>query len=879
MNIVEAEQNLKKIIATFSKETFVFDLMAAYDFPKSTISKLKIKLIKNPDDDVIVASKLHFVAVLKKELDTSFDELLKGYVTVKKQPRFIIVTDYQLFKAYDTKTGEKLETDIKSLSKHPDFFLPWLGIEKKIFQGENPADVKAAEKLAKFFDLILQDNLKLVEKNRHALNVFLTRILFCFFAEDTDIFEKDLFTKSINDHTNKDGSDLTDYLKRLFEVLNKKSRNGLPDFLKLFPYVNGGLFAEELPIPKFSKRSRESLIDLGSDLNWAEINPDIFGSMIQAVVHPDQRSGLGMHYTSVTNIMKVIEPLFLSELKEEFATAKGSKPKLKKLFERISKIKIFDPACGSGNFLIIAYKELRLLEMDILKTLGEIPMSGISLSNFYGIEIDDFAHEVAKLSLWLAEHQMDVLFNSEFGEVKASLPLKDSGRIVCKNASQIKWEDVCKIKENDEVYLLGNPPYLGSSLQSDEQKEDLSQVCSKKIKDYKNLDYIALWFVKAVDFLKQSIQFKGESAFVTTSSICQGEQVPLLWPYVLAQNIGISFSHAPFLWSNSAKNKAAVFCIIVGIRQENRTKPKFIFSKNVQRKVTNINPYLIEGKNIIVSKQNKPLSNLPEMTYGNKAVDGGNLILSSIEKDVMLKEFPQSKKFIKKLIGSSEFIRGEERFCLWIEDNQLQEALMIPPVNKRIQEVKKMRLASKDDGAKKLAERPHQFRDFIKAKESALIIPRVSSERRSYIPIGFLSPDTIILDSAQAIYDCDPFIFGVISSRIHLLWVKTVSGRLKNDYRYSSVISYNTFPVKKITDTEKERIKKQSFKILHIREKFSNKSISELYDPDLMPDELLKAHQELDSLVEQIYIPNELKSDEQILEYFFNEFQRLVSAK
>lgn len=642
MNIVQAEENLKKITAKFSKDSFVFDLMEAYDFPKSTISKLKIKLKKNSEDEVIVASKLHFVGVSKKELDSKFDELLKDYATVKKQPRFIIVTDFQILKAYDTKIGEKLETDIKTLSKHPDFFLPWVGIEKKVFQGENPADVKAAEKLAKLFDLILHDNIKLVERNRHALNVFLTRILFCFFAEDTDIFEKSLFTEKLASNTKADGSDLDAYLQRLFEVLNKKSRVGLPDYLKEFPYVNGGLFAEEFPIPKFSKRSRESLIDLGSDLNWAEINPDIFGSMIQAVVHPDQRAGLGMHYTSVTNIMKVIEPLFLSELKEEFEKAKASKPKLKKLLERISNIKIFDPACGSGNFLIIAYKELRLLEMDILRRLGEIPMSGISLSSFYGIEIDDFAHEVAKLSLWLAEHQMDVLFNREFGDVKASLPLKDTGRIICGNSARIDWEQVCPIKSStEEAYVLGNPPYLGARNQSKEQKNDM-ELAFGKMKGINNLDYIGIWFKKSSNYIsKRNIKY----AFVSTNSLCQGLQVPILWPQILSNNLEIDFAHTSFKWTNNAKNKAGVTCIIVGVRNIS-DKPKYLFSDGNKIHAKNINPYLVDYKNLIIESRKTPLVKVASLNFGSMPNDGGGLLFSDGEYRELSEMVPEAKKYI-----------------------------------------------------------------------------------------------------------------------------------------------------------------------------------------------------------------------------------------
>ena len=873
MNIIEAEQNLKKITTKFSKETFIFDLMTAYDFPKSTISKLKIK--NKNHDDVVVPSKLHFVGVPKKELDSKFNELVKDYATVKKAPRFIIVTDYQSLKAYDTKAAEKLDTEIKNLSKHPDFFLPWAGIEKKVFQGENPADVKAAEKLAKFFDLILKDNLKLVEKERHALNVFLTRILFCFFAEDTDIFKKGLFTESLASHTKADGSDLDDYLQRLFDLLNKKSRSGLPDYLKEFPYVNGGLFAEEFPIPTFSKKSRESLIDLGSDLNWAEINPDIFGSMIQAVVHPDQRAGLGMHYTSVTNIMKVIEPLFLIELKEEFSSSKGNKSKLKKLLERVSKIKIFDPACGSGNFLIIAYKELRLLEMDILKALGEIPMSGITLSNFYGIEIDDFAHEVAKLSLWLAEHQMNVLFNKQFGDVKVSLPLKNSGKVVCGNATQIEWEKVCDNSDrNQEVYLLGNPPYLGATYQSKEQKKDLDLVF-KDFKQYKKLDYIACWIWKACKYIKgKNCTF----AFVSTNSICQGTLVSMLWPKIFQEKLEIGFGHSSFKWVNNAKNKAGVTCIIIGVRNQSG-KPKFLFDNGIRKQVKNINAYLVSGENIIVSPSSKPLNTLPSMSNGNKAVDGGHLILSVAEKNELVKKYPEANKFFKKLIGSKELLDGSIRYCIWITEPNLKEALKILPIKEIVEQVKKVRLESDDDGAKDLASIPYRFRDQRMCKGHFLLIPSVSSERRIYIPTGIFDTSYVPVAPNFAIMDAETYLFGVVSSYLHILWVKAVSGQLESRVRYSSSLCYNTFPIPDLTNEQKEKIQIASNNILSIRAKFSGHKIEKLYDPDEMPEELLKAHQALDVEVERCFDKRGFSNDSERLEFLFNRYKTLAEKK
>ncbi len=874
MNIVQAEENLKKITENFSKDTFIFDLMRAYDFPKATISRLQKGTLNKSkiENEVILKKKLYFSTASKKDLDSVFDNAIKDTTILKEAPRFIIVTDYQTIKAYDTKMGEKLNIDIKTLSKHPDFFLPWAGIEKKVFQGENPADVKAAEKLAKVFDLIRLDNIMFEEKNRHALNVFLTRVLFCFFAEDTDIFPKGLFTESIASHTKSDGSDLANYLSKLFDILNKKSRSELPEYLKEFPYVNGGLFAEEFPIPKFSKRSRESLIDLGSDLNWAEINPDIFGSMIQAVVHPDLRAGLGMHYTSVTNIMKVIEPLFLSELKEKYVNAKGSKSKLKKLLERISKIKIFDPACGSGNFLIIVYKELRLLEMEILKSLGEIPMSGITLSNFYGIEIEDFAHEVAKLSLWLTEHQIDVLFNREFGNIKASLPLKETGHIVCANSARISWNSVLNSKEDDEIYIVGNPPYLGARQQDALQKEDI-EIALSGMDGANNLDLISIWFYKGANYITNK---NASLAFVTTNSICQGEQVSILWPHILAK-LEIHFAHLSFRWTNNAKNSAAVTCSIVGLR--NRSKnPKFIFTEGTLKQVSNINAYLVDTENIYIDKRRSSISNLMDINYGSFALDDGHYTLSTEDK-MEIEKYPNSSLFIKKFIGAKEMLQGIERYCLWITNGNVTEALKNPEIKKRIHAVQKWRAKSGRSNTIKLAETPHLFAEIRQPHKDYIAVPTVSSERREYMPVTFYSKDVIASNQLYVIEGGDEFHFGLLSSKLHMIWIKAVSGRMKTDPRYSSAICYNNFPVLNPTEAEQKIIKILVHSILQIRERFSNKSLANLYDPDKMPHELLKAHQKLDSAFESLYRKDKFTNDFERLEYLFKLYLKMNGNK
>ena len=607
MNIAQIENNLQQLIKSFKKKTFIYDLLLAYDTPKSTITRLQkggLNLSK-VEDEIAWKKKLFFKPAIDEIPQTLFDLVKKNDRANKHSPRFIIVTDYKTLLAFDTKTLDTLDIPILDIAKHFDFFLPWAGMEKAQHQVENPADVKAAERMAKLYDEIKKDNPTKTQEQVHNLNVFLSRLLFCFFAEDTDIFKKGQFTTGISSHTQPDGSDLHSYLDKLFEVMNTdnhKRKKDLPVYLAAFPYVNGGLFSRPHTAPIFTRRSRQVVIESG-ELDWSAINPDIFGSMIQAVITPEHRGGLGMHYTSVPNIMKVIEPLFLTELLEEFEAAKYDPRRLNKLLERIGKIKIFDPACGSGNFLIIAYKELRLLEIKILqqlqtlqkvatgfepKQLELIPKAQLTLAaayqptmftrveleNFYGIELDDFAHEVAILSLWLAQHQMNMKFKEAFGTGNPTLPLKEGGNITHGNATRINWEKVCPKKQNDEIYILGNPPYKGSSGQDAAQKEDMA-IVFKGIEGYKNLDFITAWFYKGAMYIQNA---NAQYSFVSTNSICQGEQVALLWPSIFKLNLEINYAYTSFKWKNNAKDVAGVTVIIVSVRNKNYPKPKFLFS-------------------------------------------------------------------------------------------------------------------------------------------------------------------------------------------------------------------------------------------------------------------------------------------------------------
>ncbi|WP_167598702.1 class I SAM-dependent DNA methyltransferase [Leeuwenhoekiella sp. ZYFB001] len=915
MNASQIEKNVTALVENFEKEEFIFDLLKAYGISKTSITRLKkgdfnLSKVKG---EVLYKSKMLFKEVASGSLLNTIDELTKDPDSLKHNPRFVIVTDYKTLLAKDIRTGQTLDTTILEIYKHFGFFLPWAGQEKYSQKNENYADRKASYKMAKLYDILVTENANIYNDGGHNLNIFLSRLLFCFFAEDTGIFPVEgMFTDTLAQHTKEDGSDVNWFLDKLFKILNTENNSQEAAHFEEFPYVNGGLFRDTIVSPMFTKEARKIILECG-DLDWSEINPDIFGSMIQAVVNPAYRSGLGMHYTSVPNIMKVIEPLFLNELYEELEKHRGNDRKLRELIFRISKIKIFDPACGSGNFLIIAYKELRRLEIEIIKEItgiaepdsynpsqsriyftkdghqiiSDAPQSKmnfngkqtqlwfteIKLSQFYGIELDDFAHEMAILSLWLAEHQMNKEFVDElhdFGRAKPILPLKEAGNITQGNATRLNWEDTCPKKKDDEIYILGNPPYLGSSMQDTEQKNDMAFVF-KGGSNYKKQDYISCWFYKAALFIDTNQKY----AFVSTNSVNQGTQVEMIWPLIFNKGLEIFFAHKDFKWTNNAKGNAGVICSIIGIRKVSN-KPKYLFSNEIKKLAQNINAYLVDGKNIIVFKSTKPISQLPKMTSGNKPLDGGNLILDHNEKEQLLFEAPNSEIFIRKFIGSSEFIRGNQRWCLWINDEDLNEAVKINQIKNRIEKVRTVRLAG-GNNARNKANSPHRFEFANEPNISQLLIPRVSSIRREYIPIGFMDLDTVIADSAQVIFDAEPYIFGVINSKMHMAWVKVTAGRLKSDYRYSSFFSYHTFPFPNISLKQKEQINLHVFAVLEEREKYSGKTLAQLYDPDKMPKGLREAHHQLDLAIERCYRLKPFENDTERLEYLFKEYEKMIN--
>lgn len=885
MNIAQVAEKVKALAGGIKRAEFLYDLLECYGKPKASITRLKMvgkgsyNLSKNADE-VLWKKQVYFKATNSDKLLTIIDEMKHAEVVAKHQPRFIIAINVTHLLAIDTKTEDTLDIPLAELNKKFDFFLPWAGLEKTQAQGENPADVKAAEKMAKLFDLLRDNNPASTAQEIHWQNVFLSRILFCYFAEDTGIFPAKLFTNHIGSHTAEDGGDLDDYLSRAFDVMNQESRKGVPEYLADFPYVNGGLFADKFPVPKFNRKSRAMLIECGADLNWSEINPDIFGSMIQAVVDPSQRGNMGMHYTSVPNIMKVIEPLFLNELKEEFEKRADSKLKLEQLLLRIEHLKIFDPACGSGNFLIIAYKELRQLEMEIFKRLQELSKEGIfalsriKLSQFYGIELDDFAHEVAILSLWLAEHQMNQKFKATFGHCNPALPLKSSGNVKSDNSIHVDWEAFIAAKEDEEVYLLGNPPYLGARNQEPEQKADLALVFEGH-EEYKDVDYVSCWFLKAASFIEgKSAKF----AFVATNSICQGEQVSYVWPRIFNRGLEIDFAYTSFRWSNFAKSNAVVTCVIVGVRNESDGE-KRLFGLDSYKIVKNINAYLAEGRNVFVRKAGTSISGFPQMAMGCMARDGGNLILKPEERDSIVMQFPQSTPLFRKLYGTQEFIDGNPRQCLWIEDEQLELAKSVPPIKSRIDACYTFRVKSKAKTTNGYAKIAHKFAQRVQLKGGSIIVPKTSSERREYIPIGYMDAASVVSDSAFVILNQDPTVFGVMSSRMHIVWVGAVGGRMKTDYRYSSAICYNTFPFPEVSEKKKQAVAEKAMAVVAIREAYPELSIEDLYDPDTMPPDLKHAHEELDVVVEQCYQLKPFYSDTERLECLFKLYEKMVEAE
>lgn len=864
---------------------FIFDLLLAYGKPQANVTRLRNGSLSVAVDKATEVAQKN-VVYFKETTDDPLaviDELKSSPAVVRYRTRFVIVTDYTELLAVDTKTGETLMIPIRDIDQHFTFFLPWAGMEKAQYVTEAHADVKAAERMGKLFDELLVANPGLMGRvqGRHALNVFFTRLLFCFFAEDTGIFSASQFTNAVGSHTQADGSDVDDFLSALFKALDTEDSADKPVHLASFPYVNGRLFTvePEHSVPTFTKVARDMLIALGT-LDWSEINPDIFGSMFQAVVNPDERADLGQHYTSVPNILKTIEPLFLDSLREQFDTNFDSVSKLQALLERISAIKVFDPACGSGNFLVIAYKELRKLEHAILERIAELDPtrqvlfaeSRINIESFHGIELADFATEIAILSLWIAKHQMNTEFKEKFNLAIPLIPLKETGHIQQGNAARVDWNAVCP-NDGGEIYLIGNPPYKGAKAQTADMKADFPFVFGKRSYN-KNLDYIALWFVKGADYIEGT---RAELAFVTTNSVSQGEHVGLMFPMIFANGIEIGFAYTSFKWENNAKHNAGVTVAVIGLRMA-RSGPKYIYTDDLQIAASNINGYLADGANVVIERRTTPLGAArPEMVFGSMPRDGGGLILSPNERENMIATDPRSATFIKRYMGSSELINDGVRYCLWIPTPSAALARSIAPIACRLDRVAADRARSKAASTAAYAAEPHRFVQISYKPTDSIIVPSISSGRREYIPIGYVGPDVVISNKGFAVYDAEPWVFALLTSAMHMAWTRAVGGRMREDYQYSNTIVYTNFPVPSCIDSVKERLSVAALRILDVRECHCEQTLAELYDPDLMPTDLRAAHAEVDALVDSIYSKSVYETDEQRLSDLFAMYEVMTA--
>ena len=911
-DIVSIEDKTKELLENLDESGFFYDFLGLYDFPKATLTRLR----KNNGNEV--KNKALFEVIGQgQSVVAKVAEMEKALSSKKSKPRILIATDFEELAAKDIQTADTLNISLKDLPAYVDFFLPWNGVEKVDYAKENPADIKAAARFTRLYDELRQINQFSDQTTEEKeFNLFLIRLLFLLFAEDTEIMPKGIFTNAIKTRSAEDGSDLDNLINKIFASLDVANRSSQEKWLQEFPYVNGKLFTKAHTALVFDRKTRKLIIEAGELLNWNEINPDILGAMIQTVASKEQRSVSGMHYTSVENIMKVIKPLFLDDLTASYQnlvdkinenedkdiTDKTRREnrntfirELESLLDRISNIKFLDPACGSGNFLIITYKEIRRLEVKILKSLRELRQDGtidffetskISLNQFYGIELDDFAHEVARLSLWIAEYQMNLEAENEINLKSAFLPLRDAGTITQGNALRLDWNEILPHQSDDEIYLIGNPPYIGSKLQNKEQKEDLKYTIGEKLK-YKKMDYIAGWFFKGVEFINSA---NSKLAFVTTNSIFQGEQVGFVWEPLL-DKMTIDFAYTSFKWGNSAANNAGVTVAIVGLANNTNAKSeKYIFDETLNRVSANhINPYLTSGEDILVKSANAPLNNLPKMVFGSMPRDGGYLIISTQEeRNSIISEYPELSHYIKNYVGSEEFIKDKHRYVFWLNEKTYQEVRDNSIVQKRVEAVKANRLASSASSTQAAAKTPYAFvqkgeydEAYATFKASGqdeflqLVVPAVSSESREYVPLGFVGEDTIVSNRCYVVYNSPIWLLGLLQSKLHMVWLRSIGGKLKTDYSYSSGVVYNTFPVPELSTRRKNMIEEQVFEILDLREELGG-TLAELYHKETMPESLREAHKKLDEIVERAYKDTPFNSDEERLSHLLKRYKEMT---
>jgi hypothetical protein len=820
------------------------------------------------------------------DLDRAFGQAADYFEGIAERdlPNYILVSDFQRFRLYDLESDKHWEFPLRDLHKHAKRFGFIAGYAPQEIKPQDPVNIKAAEQMGRLHDL-----LKASGYAGHELEVLLVRLVFCLFAADTGIFSKQSFRDWLETRTAEDGSDLGPQLALLFQVLNtpkEKRQKNLDEQTAEFSYINGKLFEETLQVASFNSKMRASLLDC-CKLNWGAVSPAIFGALFQSIMDEKARRNLGAHYTSEENILKLIKPLFLDDLWAEFHRLKNNKNKLFDFHKKLHSLMFLDPACGCGNFLVITYRELRLLELEILRAARQDEKSAMLLSlhsfltinvdQFYGVEIEEFPAQIAQVALWLIDHQMNQLVSQEFGVYFARIPLTTSPHIVHGNALQIDWSDVLPAERLS--YIISNPPFVGKQFQSAEQKTDMELVF-QDIKGAGVLDFVTAWYLKAARFIKGT---QIECAFVSTNSITQGEQVGVLWPFLLRLGVRINFAHRTFQWTNEARGVAAVHCVIVGFALFDRPR-KTIYEYSDLRgqphavPTANINPYLVNAPDIVLESRRTPICQVPEIIFGSMPNDGGHLLLSQEEHDALIAIEPAAKKWIRPFTGADEFINRVPRWCLWLVGIAPQELRALPEVSKRVAAVKKHRLESKRETTGELAATPTLFGEIRQPQRAYLLIPSVSSERRAYVPVGFMRPDTIASNLVLIVPGATLYHFGVLSSTMHMAWVRSVAGRLESRYRYSNSVVYNNYPwPEKPTTKQIQAIEEAGQAVLEARDKFSKSSLADLYDPLTMPPELTRAHQKLDRAVDLAYEKKGLASDAERVAFLFELYQRYTT--
>lgn len=910
MNAVEIERAITALAEQpFEAAEFPFSFLEAFGNKPTTINRLRSGNSNSSDIEnaVLQRSNIHLAVSEKGGVANTLTALRGSQKTAAGKCKFILATDGEWLEAEDLNTGETVACKYEELPDHFGFFLSLAGITPVQQIRDNPIDVRATSRLNQLYVELLRENPDWEsEDGRHNMNHFMAKLIFCFFAEDTGIFlGENLFTDTIEQMSDSREGNIDFVISECFRAMDTKvkdrANSKLPRWADAFPYVNGELFGGENLVPTFTRRARSYLIHAGK-LDWQAINPDIFGSMIQAIAEDEERGELGMHYTSVPNILKVLNPLFLDDLREQLDAAGDNARKLLNLRNRMAKIRVFDPACGSGNFLVVAYKQMREIEFEVNKRRGEAERkSSIPLTNFRGIEIRGFACEVARLALIIAEYQCDVAYRDQKSALAEFLPLDSKNWITCGNALRLDWLSICpptgetaKILSDDlfetpldqseidfeneggETFICGNPPYKGSKWQTKEQKKDLAKAWNKFPKLAKTTDFVTGWFAKLLDYT--DIEEDAEAAFVTTNSICQGQQASEIWPLLFNNGISISFAHAAFKWANLAAHNAGVTVIIVGISKK-KEKNKILFFEDQKLSCSAIGPYLVPNMTRVVEKINYPIGQKAKMFFGNMPRDGGNLLLTTSDA-LAFRQNGSVKKFVRRFIGAEELVKGKLRFCLWIDDMDVDQARSQPEIDLRLQNCADNRANSNASSTRDFADKPHRFVQIAgKAKNTSLVIPRVTSESREYLPVDFLPNDCIVGDSAFALYDAPLWNMALIASRIHLVWIATVCGKLKTDFRYSNTLGWNTFPVPNLTEKNKQDLTKCAEDILLTREAHFPKTIADLYKPEDMPDDLRAAHERNDEVLERIYIGRRFKNDTERLEKLFELYSKMIEAK